>query len=107
MTSNYMTEANAIACALRSQPGPVRTPARRGRGPAKGPSARNLEVLAFMQAFFAENDQLPPVAAIARSFGWVGVHAAYCHVEALRRFGFVESNAVGKLRFVRPANANQ
>lgn len=105
MTSNYMTEANAIACALRGQTGAAGTPGRRGRGPTKAPSASNLEVLAFMRAFFADNDQLPPIAVISRHFGWIGASAAAWHISALRRFGFVEHNAVGKLRFVRPANA--
>jgi len=104
MTSNYMAEANAIASALRGQSASVRVPGRR-RGPTKSPSASNLEVLAFMRAFFAANDQLPPVAVISRHFGWVGVSAAAWHISALRRFGLVESNAVGKLRFVRPINA--
>lgn len=98
---SYMTEANAIADALRGR-GSHREPATvRRRGPVQAPTARNLEVLAFMREFFAANDQLPPVSAIVRHFGWVSTGAAQGHIEALRRFGKVEGNAVGKLRFVR------
>ena len=100
---SYMTEANAIADALRGRGSQRAAPiARRGRGPGRAPTARNLAVLAFMREFFAANDQLPPVSAIVRHFGWTSQGAAQGHVEALRRFGLVESNAVGKLRFVRP-----
>lgn len=102
MSGNYMTEANAIANALRGKACGSGKPAR--RGPTKAPSASNLEVLAYMRAFFADNDQLPPIAVISSHFGWVGASAAAWHVSALRRFGYVESNAVGKLRFKRAAN---
>lgn len=67
----------------------------------RGPSARALQVLAFMREFFAENDQLPPAAVISGHFGWASPSAADCHIVTLLRHKLVERNAVGKLRFAR------
>lgn len=91
---SYMAEANAIAARLRG--GPV----RQARGPASAPTAKNLEVLAYMREFYLENDQLPPVAIIAEHFG-MNTTGADWHAKALLRLGIVERNAVGKLRFAR------
>lgn len=91
---SYMAEANAIAARLRG--GPV----RKARGPAAAPTAKNLEVLAYMREFFLANDQLPPVSRIASYFG-MNVAGADWHIKALLRFGRLERNAVGKLRFAR------
>ena len=93
----YMTEANAIAAQLQGKT----PPARRGGSPVRTtPSKYQLKVLAYMREFFAENDQLPPVAAIARHFDFCDSAADY-HVKALIKFKRVERNAVGKLRFAR------
>lgn len=95
---SYMAEANAIAAGLRG----------RGRPPGKasiGPTVRNLQVLAYMREFFAENDQLPPMAHIALRFGWVSDTSALEHIESLMRHGLVERNACGKLRFARGRDA--
>lgn len=100
MTSNYMLQANAIADALRGR-GAVPLP-RRHRGPAAAPSATNLEVLAFMRAFFADNDQLPPVAVVAKHFGWAAGSADW-HIQALIKHGLLERNVLGKLKFARRA----
>jgi hypothetical protein len=107
---SYMQEANAIAAALRGgravaarqhvQAAASPHATRRTRGRPTSPSPRNLAVLAYMREFFQQNDQLPPMSAIAAHFG-VEVSAAYEQTLALRRFGLVELNAVGKLRFVR------
>ena len=59
---SYMSEANAIAAALR---GKAKPPGKR----APGPTRRNLQVLGYMRDFFAQNDQLPPMAHIAAHFG--------------------------------------
>jgi len=67
----------------------------------KQPSERSLQVLAFMREFLAENDQLPPACAIAKHFGWASANAAQEHINSLRGHGLVETNACGKLRFVR------
>lgn len=67
----------------------------------RAPSERCLQVLAFMREFLAENDQLPPACAIAKHFGWASANAAQEHINALRGHGLVETNACGKLRFVR------
>lgn len=99
MSGNYMQQANAIAAALRGR-GAAMPPRR--RGPAAEASARNLEVLAFMRAFFSDNDQLPPVAVVARHFGWAAGTADW-HIHALIHHGLLERNALGKLRFARRA----
>lgn len=101
--SSYMREANAIAAALRGRAVAVK-PVRR-RGPAVGPSPLNLQVLAYMREFFAVNDQLPPVAVIGLHFGWAAIATAHHHIGALLRFGLVERNTVGKLRFARTGAA--
>ncbi|WP_310636041.1 LexA family protein [Delftia acidovorans] len=67
----------------------------------RAPSERSLQVLAFMREFFAQNEQLPPADAIASHFGWASANAAQEHINALRGHGLVETNACGKLRFVR------
>jgi DNA-binding transcriptional regulator YhcF (GntR family) len=54
-----------------------------------------------MRQFFGDNDQLPPMHAIAKQFGWVSANAAHEICEQLVRKGYIEKNAVGKYRFVR------
>jgi SOS-response transcriptional repressor LexA len=63
---------------------------------------RQQEVLAFMREFFADNDQLPTLLAIARRFGWKSVNAAVVMTAILERKGFIEKNVLGKYRFSRP-----
>jgi SOS-response transcriptional repressor LexA len=58
-------------------------------------------VLDFIVQFFADNDQLPPMHAIATQFGWASVNAAQEVCAQLVRKGFIERNAVGKYRFAR------
>lgn len=96
---SYMNEANAIADELRRAPRP---PACHGGG-RDAPTPRALEVLAYMREFYSANDQLPPKAKIAEHFGWTSPNAAQDYVGALMRHGLLERNAVGKLRFARPA----
>lgn len=94
----YMQEANAIADQLRGK-----APAKRTRGPAKQLSTKHMEVLDYMRAFFADNDQLPPLASIAKHFGVCNSGASW-YVDMLKRHGMLEHNAVGKLRFARGRN---
>ncbi|WP_440111732.1 hypothetical protein [Acidovorax sp. BL-A-41-H1] len=89
-----MQDANAIAARLRGRASP---PGKK----ATGPTPRNKDVLAYMREFFAENDQLPPIATISQHFGWASTQAAQAHADALVRHGLLERNAVGKLRFAR------
>lgn len=91
---SYILEANAIAARLRGG-----RPVRAQRA-ALAPTAKNLEVLAYMREFYLENDQLPPVSRIASHFGMNGAGADW-HIQMLLRFGEVERNSVGKLRFAR------
>jgi SOS-response transcriptional repressor LexA len=60
---------------------------------------RQAQVLEFARAFYLENDQLPPTHVIAAHFGWASENAAYEHLEALARRGFLQRNAVGKWKF--------
>lgn len=92
-------EANRIAARLRGLPAP-RTPSRVGPVQATKPSTANLQALAAMRAFFAANDQLPPVAQLAQSMG-IAPNAAHWHVQQLAKLGHLEKNAVGKWRFAR------
>lgn len=92
-----MQEANAIAARLRA-----------GRRPSySGPHKRTtaspvaLDVLAYLRRFFAENDQIPPLSAIAAEFGWASEQSAHGHMTTLMRFGYLERNAVGRWRFAR------
>ncbi len=109
MTTNYMEEANRIAAQLRQQADPTSKAARRVAKTATAsrcrlpvsPTKRQMEVLEYMRVFFAANDQLPPVAQIAKHFGWSSPSAATEPINALMRHGLIERNAVGKLRFAR------
>ncbi|WP_422846885.1 hypothetical protein ACOYR4_13000 [Acidovorax sp. M14] len=90
---SYMQEANAIADRLRGK-----APARRKKAAAA--SELQLQVLDFMRTFLSENDQLPPVHSVAKRFD-LAISSADWHIRALLRLGFLERNAVGKLRFAR------
>lgn len=96
----YMQEANEIAARLRGTSAPHR-PSRSGCHARTDASPVALEVLAFLRRFFAENDQLPPLSAIAAEFGWKSEQSAHCHITTLLRFGHLERNAVGRWRFAR------
>jgi SOS-response transcriptional repressor LexA len=61
-------------------------------------------VLGFMHQFFADNDQLPPMHAIAKQFGWASTNAAHEICAQLERRGYIEKNVVRKYRFVRVKN---
>lgn len=116
--------ANRIAAQLRGLPTPqhrarVQVPkeprVRKSRAYATGvrgkseylrvkARARTAEVLAFCHQFFAENDQLPPQAAIAAHLG-VDEQVAQKYMRRLGEAGQIERNAVGKWRFARKGAA--
>ncbi|MGJ7512366.1 hypothetical protein [Variovorax sp. GT1P44] len=60
-------------------------------------------IFGYMQEFFAENDQLPPLKAIASNFRYAGPQCVTGPLKALERLGYIERNAVGKYRFKREA----
>lgn len=62
---------------------------------------RQREVLAYMRRFLAENDQMPPLQWIADHFGYRAAAGAQFQVLALKRKGYLEANATGKVKFVR------
>lgn len=64
-------------------------------------SDMQARVWSYMRNFLQDNDQLPPAEQVARHFGWASRNAADTHIQALLRKGFLERNAVGKLRFSR------
>lgn len=101
---SYMQEANAIAARLRGSSAP-HTASRSGPHKRTTASPTALQVLAYLRRFFADNDQLPPLSAIAAEFGWASDQSAHEHIRALARFGFVEHNTVGRWRFARAPGA--
>jgi hypothetical protein len=102
--------ANRIAARLRgvtyAAPPPVRakacrTPAPRQPYPLREVTPAQLRVLDYMRAFLAENDELPPLWAIAKHFGWSSVNSAQDQVAALGRKGLLERNEIGNWRIAR------
>ncbi|MCS4292709.1 SOS-response transcriptional repressor LexA [Comamonas sp. BIGb0152] len=74
------------------------------------PTARQLEVMGFMRTFLIENDEMPPMWAVAKHFSFRSENAAQCHVDALKRRGYLEANATGEVKFLRgrvPATARK
>lgn len=61
-------------------------------------SIKQAEALSFMITFYAENDQLPPIAVVAQHLGIWGNHANDLAV-ALEKKGYIQRNAVGKFKF--------
>ena len=91
---SYMSEANAIAAKLR--------PAKRAaRAAPLALSPVQKQVYDHMVEFHAENDQLPPLSAISKHFGWTSANTANEHVSILAKKGYLERNAIGKWRFAR------
>jgi len=70
-------------------------------------TTRQREVLDYMRAFLAENDQMPPLQLIADHFGYRAAAGAQFQVLALKRKGNLEANATGKVRFVRATAVQQ
>ena len=69
---------------------------------------RQEQVLYFMRAFFAKNDQLPPCQYVRMAFGWKSDNAAQTHIAQLERRGYLERNETGKYRFTRlPASGGR
>ena len=98
-----MTEANTIANQLRG----VHIPRKQGGTRRRETlSEKQIEILAFMHEYFAENDQLPSVATTAQRFEMNNAGADW-HIKALIRLNRLERNAVGKLRFARPKGGAQ
>ena len=56
------------------------------------------EVLDYLITYFNDEHQLPPTMSIAKRFG-IGNNAAYGHLIALRRKGYIENNSNGKWKF--------
>lgn len=64
---------------------------------------RQRAALAYFRQFFADNDQLPPVAYTRKHFGWQSQGYTGAIYEALHAKGYIEHNATGKYRFCRTA----
>jgi SOS-response transcriptional repressor LexA len=69
-------------------------------------TAKQRAVLEFCAAFFARNDQLPPIHIICSRFGWSSWNAGQEHMEALARRGLIEKNTVGKWKFTEAGRLN-
>lgn len=110
MTHDFIAdarEANRIADQLRggtraakAAPTPrwPTAPATGGKLTALTPV--QLEILAFMREYLAENDQLPPVSQVGAQFGMHATGAQW-HLAELGRKGALEKNAAGRWRFPR------
>jgi SOS-response transcriptional repressor LexA len=68
---------------------------------AVNPTRRNMEIFAYCREFLKENDEFPPMWAVAKHFGFNSLNAAQCHIEALARHGLIERNSIGNWRFTR------
>lgn len=64
---------------------------------------KQREILAFMRAWFEENDALPTHYRLSEHFGWKSQNAASCHLATLERKGYLQRNADRKFMFARPA----
>jgi hypothetical protein len=64
----------------------------------KALTLQQAEALSFMITFYAENDQLPPIAALAIHLGIWENHAHQIAV-ALEKKGYITRNTVGKFKF--------
>lgn len=99
-------EANRIANQLRGGNRATKAPAPRWpHAPAAGGKLTALtpvqiEILAFLREYLAENDQLPPVAQVGAKFG-MRTNGAQWHLAELGRKGALEKNAAGRWRFAR------
>ena len=102
---SYMSEANAIATRLRrTRPAPKpRWPSMPAAGKQQSElTEKQLEILAFMREFLAEQDQLPPVSIVGERFG-MNPNGAQWHLAEMARKGALEKNAAGRWRFARGA----
>lgn len=61
-------------------------------------------VFQFLREFFYENDQLPPIASIAKRFGCFQ-NAITDTMKELERHEMIERNCIGKWRFVMHGRA--
>ena len=61
---------------------------------------RQREYVVFMRQFLNENDQLPPVAVLAKAMGVTG-NAADEALKRIERAGYIKRNSVGKYMFCR------
>lgn len=99
-------EANRIANQLRGGNRATKAPAPRwphapaAHGKLTALTPVQIEILAFMREYLAENDQLPPVAQVGAKFG-MHTNGAQWHLAELGRKGALEKNSAGRWRFAR------
>lgn len=67
-------------------------------------SPRQAEAFNHIVTFFAENDQLPPLALLSKCMGTCS-NAAHELCTVLEKKGWLERNAVGKYRFTQSSRA--
>lgn len=54
------------------------------------PTARQYEVLRFVESFIAQNGYSPAIRDIVKFFGFSGVNAAMNHILALEKKGYIK-----------------
>jgi repressor LexA len=59
-----------------------------------GLTARQAEILAYIDSYIELLGHHPSVREICRAFGWKGTHAASDQVRALKRKGFLVDNSL-------------
>lgn len=65
------------------------------------------QVLAYMATFLQLNDQLPPMSAVAKAFGWASINAANEHARALEKKGYLARNELGHLMLADRRHVNR
>lgn len=65
------------------------------------PTATQARVLVYLHAAFQKEDAIPHGRAVAERFGWSSTTAAWEHLHALEKKGYIERNAFGGWRFPR------
>ena len=64
-------------------------------------TAMQDKLLTYLQDFYKENDQLPPMQSIRDKFDWASCNSALTALRQLEKRELIEKNAVGKYRFFR------
>ena len=59
-------------------------------------TARQSQVLEFIQAYQREHGMPPTRAEISRHFGWASDNAAQEHISALRRKGAIQTKHIAR-----------
>jgi len=65
-------------------------------------TTKQRSVYQFIRAYQREHRNMPTCKAIANKFGWKSVNSAQCHVNALRKKGYIKPAREFKARMELP-----